>query len=120
MSGPPHQPTHSFLNLFIISCFEKTEMGVKTYASAVQLPCCCRLDHRILLMALGIIQAKAIQAPKKLKSRSVTVATATPAETTTSARTYIFFFFLLNIYYERLEISKNKSENFPLDGGLVC
>lgn len=93
MSGPPHQPTHSFFSLFIISCFEKTEMGVKTYASAVQLPCCCRLDHRILLMALGIIQAKAIQAPKKLKSRSVTVATATPAETTTSARTYIFIFF---------------------------
>lgn len=58
-----------------------------TYARAVQLFFCWRLDHKILLMALGTIQAAAIKAPNKLNSKFVTVATATPIETTTSAST---------------------------------
>lgn len=58
-----------------------------TYASAVQLACCCKLDQRILFIALGIIHAMAIHAPKTLNSRSVIVATATPAETTARAKT---------------------------------
>lgn len=58
-----------------------------TYASAVQFSSCCRLDHKILFMALGIIHAIAIKAPNKLNSKSVTVATATPAETKTRAKT---------------------------------
>jgi len=62
---------------------------VTTYARAVQLPVCCRLDHKILLTALGMIHANATQAPKKLNSRSVTVATATPTDTTVSARTCV-------------------------------
>lgn len=62
---------------------------VGTNASAVQFPCCCKLDHKILLIALGTIHATAIQAPNTLNSKSVTVATATPNETTTRAATYI-------------------------------
>lgn len=60
---------------------------IVTYARAVQFPCCCKLDHNILLMALGTIQATAIQAPNMLNSKSVTVATATPNETATRAAT---------------------------------
>lgn len=59
----------------------------KTYAKAVQFSCCCKLDQRILLTALGIIHANAIQAPKRSNWRSVTVATATPIDTTVSAST---------------------------------
>jgi hypothetical protein len=59
-----------------------------TYAKAVQLSCCCRVDQRILLTALGIIQASATQAPKRLNCKSVTVATATPIDTTVSATTW--------------------------------
>lgn len=40
-------------------------------------------------MALGIIHAIAIRAPNKLNSKSVTVATATPADTTAKAKTCI-------------------------------
>ena len=58
-----------------------------TYARAVQFACCCRLDHKILFIELGIIHAIAMQAPKKLNSKSFTVATATPPETTTKAKT---------------------------------
>lgn len=58
-----------------------------TYAKAVQFSCCCRLDQRILLTALGTIHANATQAPKSWNCRSVTVATATPIDTTVSART---------------------------------
>ena len=58
-----------------------------TYAKAVQLPCCCNLDHKILFMALGIIHAIATKAPNKLNSKSVTVAIATPTETTARAKT---------------------------------
>lgn len=58
-----------------------------TYASAVQLACCCKLDQRILFIELGIIHAMAMHAPKTLNSKSVTVATATPADTTTRAKT---------------------------------
>lgn len=57
------------------------------YARAVQLPFCCRLDHRILLIPLGIIHAMAIMAPNRLNSKSVTVATATPKETKTKDKT---------------------------------
>ena len=57
-------------------------LHILPYPSAVQFPCCCKLDHKILLAALGAIQAIATKAPKKLKSRSVTVAIATPKETT--------------------------------------
>ena len=39
-------------------------------------------------MALGIIQATATNAPNKLNSRSVTVAMATPRDTTANAITY--------------------------------
>lgn len=60
-----------------------------TYARAVQLPSCCRLDHSILFIALGIIHAIAIKAPNRLNSKSVTVATATPVETTTKAKTCV-------------------------------
>lgn len=60
-----------------------------TYARAVQLPCCCKVDHKILFMALGIIHAIAIRAPNKLNSKSVTVAIATPADTTAKAKTCI-------------------------------
>lgn len=60
-----------------------------TYARAVQLLCCWRVDQRILFMALGIIHAIAIQAPNILNSKSVTVAIATPTDTTTRARTCI-------------------------------
>lgn len=56
---------------------------------AVQLLCCWRVDQRILFMALGIIHAIAIQAPNILNSKSVTVAIATPTDTTTRARTCI-------------------------------
>lgn len=56
----------------------------KTYARAVQFPLCCKLDQRILFTALGTIHANATQAPKKLNSKSVTVATATPNDTTAS------------------------------------
>lgn len=38
-------------------------------------------------MALGTIQAIAIKAPNRLNSKSVTVATATPTETTNKAKT---------------------------------
>lgn len=65
----------------------KCLMGYLTYANAVQFSCCCRLDQRILLTALGMIHANAIQAPKRSNCRSVTVATATPIDTTKSART---------------------------------
>lgn len=60
-----------------------------TYARAVQLLFFCRLDQRILFIALGIIHTNAIQAPKKLNCRSVTVATATPIDTTVKAKTCI-------------------------------
>lgn len=65
----------------------KLQFRKNTYARAVQLYCCCRFDHRILLTALGIIHANAMQAPNKLNSRSVTVATATPADTIVKAST---------------------------------
>lgn len=45
------------------------------------------LDQRILLTALGIIQANETQAPKRLNFKSVTVAIATPIDTTASAIT---------------------------------
>jgi hypothetical protein len=61
--------------------------GLRTYASAVQFPVCCKFDHRILFTALGTIHANATQAPKKLNSRSVTVATATPNDTVASVIT---------------------------------
>lgn len=60
-----------------------------SYARAVQLVCCWRFDQRILFTLLGTIHASAIQAPKKLNSKSVTVATATPTDTTAKARTCI-------------------------------
>lgn len=60
---------------------------INSYARAVQLACCCRLDHKILFMALGTIHAIAIKAPNKLNSKSVTVATATPTDTTARAKT---------------------------------
>jgi hypothetical protein len=69
-----------------MSCLKREK--IKAYARAVQFPLCCKFDHRILFTALGIIQASATQAPKKLNSKSVTVATATPNETTTSVITY--------------------------------
>lgn len=63
------------------------ENFIITYARAVQFPVCWRLDQRILFTALGIIQATAIHAPNALNSRSVTVATATPTDTTARANT---------------------------------
>lgn len=66
---------------------KKILLEIITYAKAVQFSCCCRLDHRILLTALGMIQANAIQAPKKWNWRSVTVATATPIDTIVRAKT---------------------------------
>lgn len=65
----------------------KCSRELDTYAKAVQFSCCCKLDQRILLIALGIIQANAIQAPKRSNWRSVTVATATPIETIVNAST---------------------------------
>ena len=69
-----------------MSCLRREK--IKAYARAVQFPICCKFDHKILFTALGIIQASATQAPKKLNSKSVTVAIATPNETTTSMITY--------------------------------
>lgn len=63
-----------------------------TYAKAVQFPCCCKLDHKILFMALGIIHITATIAPNKLNSKSDTVATATPADTAAKAKTCIIAF----------------------------
>ena len=60
---------------------------LEAYAKAVQFSCCCKLDQRILLTALGIIHANATQAPKTSNWRSVTVATAIPIETTVNAST---------------------------------
>eukprot|EP01018_Ginkgo_biloba_P006494 Gb_32640 [translate_table: standard] len=69
---------------------EKTVMGVVFHinASAVQLSCCWRFDHKILFTALGIIHAMAIKAPNRLNCKSVTVATATPIETTSNASAF--------------------------------
>lgn len=61
---------------------------IQTYANAVQFSRCCILDHKILLVALGMIHAKATQAPNRLNCKSVTVATATPTDTTVSATTW--------------------------------
>ena len=66
---------------------EKLLKKSATYAKAVQFSRCCKVDQRILLTALGIIHANATQAPKRLNCKSVTVATATPIETTVSAST---------------------------------
>ena len=67
----------------------KEDLFIKeTYAKAVQFSCCCRLDQSILLTALGIIHDKAMHAPKKWNSRSVTVATATPIDTIVNASTW--------------------------------
>lgn len=57
-----------------------------THAKAVQFSCCCSLDQRILFTALGTIHANATQAPKKWNCKSVTVATATPIDTTVNAK----------------------------------
>lgn len=59
-----------------------------TYAKAVQFSRCCILDHKILLVALGMIHANATQAPNRLNCKSVTVATATPTDTTVSDTTW--------------------------------
>nr|GEX52672.1 hypothetical protein [Tanacetum cinerariifolium] len=45
------------------------------------------LDHKILFMELRSVHEVAIQAPNKLNFKSVTVAIATPTETTASAST---------------------------------
>jgi hypothetical protein len=58
-----------------------------------------------LFTALGIIQDSATQAPKKLNSKSVTVAMATPNETTTSVITYIQKIYFLNSL--RLQFEKS-------------
>lgn len=65
----------------------KNMILIQTYANAVQFSRCCILDHKILLVALGMIHAKATQAPNRLNCKSVTVATATPTDTTVSATT---------------------------------
>ena len=75
----------------IYNCIERSQNNVKkggTYAKAVQFSRCCILDHMILFTALGIIHAKAIHAPNKWNCRSVTVATATPMDTTVRASTW--------------------------------
>lgn len=74
-----------YYNNGIISRRVKYLIKPATYAKAVQFSCCCILDQRILLTALGTIHANATQAPKRLNCKSVTVATATPIETTVSA-----------------------------------
>ncbi|KAK8623072.1 hypothetical protein V6N13_117965 [Hibiscus sabdariffa] len=45
------------------------------------------VSQQVLASTLGIIHATAIHAPKALNSKSVMVATATPAETTARAKT---------------------------------
>jgi len=63
----------------------KIMKDVITHDKAVQFSCCCSLDHRILFTALGTIHANATQAPNTWNCRSVTVATATPIDTTVNA-----------------------------------
>lgn len=64
----------------------ETQKIAFTYARAVQLASFCSLDHRTLFTALGIIHAIEINAPNRFNSKSVIVATATPAETTNRAK----------------------------------
>jgi hypothetical protein len=71
----------------ICNMFLPKQTKITTYARAVQFPLCCKFDHKILFTALGIIQATATQAPKRLNSKSVTVATATPHDTTANVIT---------------------------------
>lgn len=79
------------------------------YAKAVQFSCCCSLDQRILFTALGIIHANATQAPNRWNCRSVTVATATPIDTTVSAKACKISNFMVRIssqdIYSKLETS---------------
>lgn len=100
-------------------------MKTELYAKAVQLSRCWRFDHRILLTALGIIHANAIQAPKRSNSRSVTVATATPTDTTVSARTCNFFQQKKNLVIKGRLINNKfffplKSSLYLLVGNSLC
>ena len=56
-----------------------------TYARALRLSFCWRLDH-ILLTAVGMIHATAMQALAKIDFQSASAATATPVDITVSAR----------------------------------
>jgi hypothetical protein len=92
----------------VIGCMSKTFLHrqcipikllvINTHDKAVQFSCCCSLDQRILFTALGMIHANATQAPNKWNCRSVTVATATPIDTSVNANTCIVSNCMVNIH----------------------